>query len=199
MPGNFEHLTIEREPLQNDRRTIKRNLPHPDRGDLRAHGRRLIGHLNHSVQNARQQLASRPGSFVLKLHYSGHLDTAHLSKHGIEFISQEDKHLCVVFTDEKGLAVFSEHLNRLGLDGVELSYKQILEAIEGIDNWTAEDRKSWAVSHKGLPKTEKFILDIELWPVHVANHPNRLQICNAFEGWLETQQIHRIDKPEFKS
>lgn len=194
MPGNFEHLTIEREPLQNDRRTIKRNLPHPDRGDLRAHGRRLIGHLNHSVQNARQQLASRPGSFVLKLHYSGHLDTAHLSKHGIEFISQEDKHLCVVFTDEKGLAVFSEHLNRLGLDGVELSYKQILEAIEGIDNWTAEDRKSWAVSHKGLPKTEKFILDIELWPVHVANHPNRLQICNAFEGWLETQQIHRIDK-----
>lgn len=199
MPGNFEHLPIDREPLQNDRRTRKVNMPHPDRGDMRAHGRRMVGRLHQSIQNARRQLVSRPGSFVLKIRYAGHFDTAHLSKHGIEFISQEDKQLCVVFTDEQGLTVFEEHLNRLGLDGVELSYKQILEAIEGIDNWTAEDRKSWAVTHRGFPATEKFFLDVELWPVKVANHPDRLSLCNAFEAWLQEQIIRRIDKVSLDS
>ncbi|MFC1354672.1 MAG: S8 family serine peptidase, partial [gamma proteobacterium symbiont of Clathrolucina costata] len=199
MPGNFKHLKIEREPLQNDRRTRRINMPHPERGDMRTHGQRLVGRLHHSVHNARQQLTSRPGSFVLKIRYAGHFDTAHLSKHGIEFISQEDKQLCVVFTDEQGLAVFEEHLNRLGLDGVELNYKQILEAIEGIDNWTAEDRKSWAVIHKGFPATESFILDIELWPVKVSNHPDRLGVCNAFEAWLQEQQIRRLDKVNLDS
>ena len=194
MPDSFQHLVIEREPLQNDRRTRRINLPHPDRSNLWTHSQGLIGNLNRTVQNVRKQITTRPGNYVLKLRYSGHLDFAHLNRHGVEFISQEDKDLCVVFTDEQGLSVFAEHLNRLGLEDTELSYKQILEAIEGIDSWTAEDRKSWAIRHKGLPTKERFKLDIELWPVRAAYHSDRTRLCNAFEHWLQEQKIQRIDK-----
>lgn len=119
-----------------------------------------------------------------------------LQKHGLEFVSQEDKQLCVVFATEAGLAMFQEHLNKLGVVGQIVTYRQILEAIEGIDSWSAEDRKSWALRHIGLPDTDTFKLDIELWPHHVANHPIRIRLCAAFEAWLaevEVTTIHRLN------
>lgn len=196
---DFEHLRIEREYLQNNRRTKKINLPQQDRGNLQAHGQRLIGALTQSLQSAKEQITSRPDNFVFKLRYSGFLDITHLHKHGIDFISQEDNQLCVIFANEAGLIVFSDHLSRLGFDDAELTYKQILEAIDGIENWTADDRKSWAIKFKGLPNTEVFVLDIELWPVFVAHHPDRTKICTAFERWLQEQQIRRIDKVNLDS
>lgn len=192
--ADFEHLRIERAPFENDRRTREYRIPRHPRGDLRGHGQRLADALNSSFQNAQQQLTSRPGNFVLKIRYTGLLDINHLHKHGVEFVSHEDNQLCVVFADEAGLAKFADHLQKLGIDDAELTYKQILEAIEGIDNWTAEDRASWAIAQFGLPQEESFILDIELWPVSVAHHPDRLTICEAFERWLVESQIHRIDK-----
>ncbi len=62
-----------------------------------------------------------------------------LQKHGLEFISQEGKQVCVVFATEAGLAMFQDHLNKLGVLGQNVTYKQILEAIEGIDSWSADD------------------------------------------------------------
>ena len=91
--AEFEHLRIEREPLQNDRRTRKINIPRPARGDLRGHGQRLSNELTRSFQAARQQQTSRPGNFVLKISYTGLLDITHLNKHGVDFVSQEDSTL----------------------------------------------------------------------------------------------------------
>lgn len=192
--ADFEHLRIERAPFENDRRTREYKIPRYPRGDLRGHGQRLADALNNSFQNARKQLTSRPGNFVLKIRYTGLLQINHLQKHGVEFVSHEDNQLCVVFADEAGLAKFAGHLQKLGIDDAELTYKQILEAIEGIDNWTAEDRSSWAITQFGLPQEESFILDVELWPVRVAHHPDRLTICEAFERWLVETQIQSVDK-----
>ncbi|HEQ3433958.1 TPA: S8 family peptidase [Vibrio cholerae] len=197
--ANYEHLKIERELLENERRTRKINIPRHPRGDLRGHGQKLSRDLTESFKFAQSQQTSRPGNFVLKIRYTGLLDITHLNKHGIEFVSQEDNHLCVVFVDETGMAVFADHLQRLGLDDAELTYKQILEAIEGIDNWTSEDRKSWALRRNGLPRSEKFLLDVELWPVAVAYHPERLSTCDAFERWLVHNGIRRIDKVNLDS
>ncbi|MFT7405801.1 S8 family peptidase [Zhongshania sp.] len=191
---DFEHISIERAPFENDRRTRIFKIPRNPRGDLRGHSQHLLGSLDRSLQNAREQETSRPGNFVFKIRYTGLLDIAHLHKHGIEFVSQEDKQLCVVFADEAGLAKFSDHLQRLGIDDAELTYKQILEALDGIDNWSVEDRTSWAINKYGLPQSEQFILDVELWPVGVAHHPERLVICEAFERWLTETKIHRLDK-----
>ena len=192
--ADFEHLRIERAPFENDRRTRDYKIPRHPRGDLRGHGQRLAAELDSSLQNAQQQSTSRPGHFVLKIRYTGLLDINHLYKHGVEFVSHEDNQLCVVFVDEAGLAKFAEHLQKLGIDDEELTYKQILEAIEGIDNWTSKDRTSWAITKFGLPQEEAFILDVELWPVSVAHHPDRLTTCEAFERWLVETQIQRVDK-----
>ena len=114
--------------------------------------------------------------------------------HGLEFVSHEGKELCVVFATEEGLAKFQEHLNKLGVSGESLTYKQVLTAIEGIDSWSAEDRKSWALQNRGLPLAPKFCLDVELWPYHTANHPVRLRTHTTFEAWLTGIGVRQIDR-----
>ncbi len=197
---DYEHLGIEREPLENDRRRVRRGgPPSANRGNIATHAGSLQQSLSQAMTNARLQLTSRPGNFILKLKYTGHLDVAHLERHGVEFISHEEKEICVVFTTEAGLTVFENHLNRLGLEDEALTYKQILEAIDGIENWTAEDRKSWVINKNGLPVELEYQLDIELWPIAVAHHPDRLALCHSFEGWLNENAIERIDKVNLDS
>jgi len=199
MPDRYKHLVIAREPLKNDRRTRKINIQSVDRGDLQTHGNRLLGSLDTMVQQATQQITSGSGRYVLKLSYTGFLNFAHLRKHGVEFVSQEGQQTCVAFATEQSLAIFADHLQRLGLEDSELTYQQILTALDGIDNWTPEDRMSWAVQHKGFPDTDAFKLDIELWPVRVTYHPERKQLCDGFERWLQEQQIRQLDKVNLDS
>ena len=192
--ATYKHLRITRELLNNQRRT--RNPPQfVKRTDLRGHGQRLNAYFATAAGQARKQIGSSADSpFVLKLKYEGALTFANLTAHGLEFISQEGKQLCIVFATEAGLAQFADHLNKLGVLGDSLTYKQILEAIEGIDAWSAEDRMSWALTHIGLPQVENFKLDVELWPIEVASHPNRIRLTNAFERWLDGVGIKRLDR-----
>lgn len=197
--ATYKHLTIDRENLNNRRRT--KNPPRfQKRGDLRGHGQKLNAYFATAAADARKQLKSSENSpFVLKIRYEGAMTFENLQKHGLEFISQEDKQLCVVFATEAGLAMFQEHLNKLGVAGQTITYRQILEAIEGIDSWSAEDRKSWALRHIGLPDTDTFKLDVELWPHHVANHPVRVRLCAAFEAWLTEVGVATIHRLNFDS
>lgn len=190
----YKHLSITREVLNNPRRT--KNPPHfVTRTDKRAHGQRLNAYFATAEGQAKRQIGSSADSpFVLKLKYEGALTFTNLTAHGLEFISQENKQLCVVFATEIGLIRFADHLNKLGVLGVTLTYKQILEAIESIEVWSAEDRMSWALNHFGLPQAEEFKLDVELWPVEVANNPNRIRLITAFERWLDGAGIRRLDR-----
>jgi hypothetical protein len=194
MSEQKKHLTIERELLSNDRRTDRRRPQITKRDDLRVHGQKLAADLSHVIKCSQEQITSQEGDYVLKLQYSGSLAFKDLSRHGVEFVSQEDKGICIAFSNKDGLTKFTDHLQKLGLDNTDITYKQVLEALEGIENWTAEDRKSWAVKQKGLPSFKVFKLDIELWPVNVCNHPERIELCSAFEKWLTENRIHRIDK-----
>ncbi len=192
MPENYKHLIIEKEVLINPRRT-KKPPPRYNPDDLCKHAQALSSNLNIAAKIARQQQTSAQGKFVFKLQYAGGPDVKNLYKHGVDFISQEDKDICIVFTDEKGLAIFSEHLSQLGLDDTGLTYKQILQAIQGIDNWTADDRKSWAFQNKGLPETVNLRLDIELWPIETMHHPKRIQLIDEFEHWIAENKFIKVD------
>ncbi|WP_213539965.1 S8 family peptidase [Nitrosospira sp. NRS527] len=194
MEEKYKHLRIEKEPLINNRRTRQFNIPKFPRGDLKVHGQRLINSLTNALAIARNQSGSNDNRFVLKLRYSGVMEFKHLEKHGVEFVSQEGSHLCVVFANEQGLAEFADHLAKLGIEESDLTYRQILEALDGVDNWTREDRESWAVKHLGLPKHEQFQLDIELWPIQSHNHPLRLRLIQEFEAWLTANHIRNIDR-----
>ncbi|HGM5149704.1 TPA: peptidase S8, partial [Pseudomonas aeruginosa] len=178
--ATYKHLSITREHLDNPRRT-KQPPFFVTRADPRGHGQKLNAYFATAAGQARSQIGSTETSpFVLKLKYEGALTFAKLSVHGLEFISQEDKQLCVVFATEAGLAQFVDHLNKLGVLDAVLTYGQILEAIAGIEAWSAEDRMSWALTHIGLPQTAAFKLDVELWPLEVANHPSRIRLTTAF-------------------
>lgn len=196
MAGIYEHLRIEKEQLVNERRTKKSGFGNNVlRDDPLAHGQYLSKVLVDAVARARKQPGSEDGSFVLKLNYSGNLDFSNLHKHGVDFLSQEDKTVCVVFASEQGLAEFADHLSRLGkTESEELTYLQILLALDGVGNWSREDRESWAVRQFGLPNLSVFKLDVELWPSGMEHSPERLQILQRFDTWLSAQGVHRIDR-----
>ena len=87
--ANYEHLKIERELLENERRTRKVNIPKHPRGDLRGHGQKLSRDLTESIRFAQSQQTSRPGNFVLKIRYTGLLDITHLNKDKCDVIRQQ--------------------------------------------------------------------------------------------------------------
>jgi len=196
MAGAYEHIRIEKEPLINDRRTRKSgNFGGVSRPDWVAHGRLLGTALKVAAQAARRQPGAEDGNLVLKFSYSGSLDLSKLDKHGVEFVSQEDKTVCVIFASEQGLAEFADHLARLGLpEGQELSYQNLLLALDGIGNWSRADRESWAIKQFGFPDTATFRFDVELWPLGGVHSPERVSAVHRFEEWVERQGIRRIDR-----
>lgn len=194
MSGLYKHLTLTKERLINDRRTTRINFPAPPERELPQHSRRLRQSLSQARTQLSQNHSSSPNRFIFKFSYAGSMDLNRLDKHGVEFVSQEGKQACIVFADEAGLTTFEEHLSRLAVDDAELTYKKILEALEGIDNWTADDRKSWAVSQKGFPDETSFKLDIELWPIAQQSNPLRQSMCSEFEAWLLEHSIRQIDR-----
>lgn len=195
MAGVYEHLRIEKERLINDRRKIDRKIPPINRSNPRAHGQYLGEALAKAAEIARAQPGAEDGRVILKLNYSGNLDFSKIIKHGVEFISQEDKTVCVVFASEQGLIEFADHLSKLGAaEGDELTYRQILLALDGVGNWSREDRESWALKQFGFPESKAFMLDVELWPVGLEHSPERLRTIQEFEQWLSAQAIRRVDR-----
>lgn len=194
MTEQYQHLSIAKESLQNPRRTRQFKIPRTQRADLRLHGRILSEQLRSITQLANPQIPGKDndGRYMLKLQYTGMLDIAHMDRHGIEFVSQEDKTICIAFADERGIALFEEHLSQLG--HAHITYQQILTALDSVDVWTNEDRKSWSVKQYGFPDSDSFGLDVELWPVETTQHPSRARICGEFENWLRENMIHRLDR-----
>lgn len=190
----YEHLRIEKERLVNDRRKPDRKIPPVRRDDFQAHGQYLGTALSAAADRVRQQPGAEDGRFVLKLTYEGSLDLGNLPKHGIEFLSQEEKKVCIVFASEAGLTQFADHLARLGVpEGDAVSYQQILLALNGVDNWSRDDRESWAIKQFGLPNVVPFRLDVELWPYGRQNSPSREECIQRFTEWLNSAGIRQID------
>lgn len=196
MAGVYEHIRIEKEPLINDRRTKKPSaFGGVSRPNPAAHGQFLGAALGDAAKIAKAQQGTEDGSLVLKLSYSGSLDLGKLNKHGVEFVSQEDKTVCIVFASEQGLAEFTDHLSRLGIpEGQDLSYQNLLLALDGIGNWSREDRESWAIKHFGIPVSDTFTLDVELWPFGGVHSPERTSTVQRFEKWIKAKGIHQIDR-----
>lgn len=78
MTQQYKHLQIEKETFHNERRTRKPPPPPFKRNDLQAHAHKLKDSLNQATIQARQQIASEPGKFVLKLNYLGSLHNHNL-------------------------------------------------------------------------------------------------------------------------
>jgi|GEM_PF-159850 len=197
MAEQFEHLSFERETLTNPRRKGQAPFFHT-RKDKAAHGNQMRAALDSARQKLVQQHASRPNAIVLKLHYVGTLSIDKLQSFGLDFIGQDGDKICIVFTTEAGIAKFSDHLQRLGL-GEIITNGQLLEALNGIDQWSADDRRSWALSENGLPDATSFTLDLSLWPLGDLGSQTRADLIKSFEQWLTDNHINTKDKVNLDS
>lgn len=109
---------------------------------------------------------------------------------GVELISQEDKLVVLAFADRAGLGEFERRLSSLARDGTA-TRADLLYALQDFDHWTPEDRKGSALRLQGFPDGERFILDIELWPLERADRRDAL--VSGFIRWLGEHGIEKLD------
>lgn len=191
---DYKHLRISKAVLQNPRRKQKPGMSPTVRSNIPQHAAMLTKQLQDSIKTAKEQPATKAGSYVLKFNLASSFSIAGLRAQGVEFISQEGSEIYIGFIDELGLNTFTERLSMLGAGTEGLTYKSLLLAIDNIGNWTAEDRKSWALKRFGLPKTDSFKLDVELWPISQTGRPEKENLTDSFEQWLNSQGIKKLDR-----
>ena len=193
MAEDFPHLALQREtPVTDKRSGLPPHFNTPD--DVRAHSLRLLDHLT----SAREQSKSDEGGFDdrklirFSVEKSFNPDDIKKISPSIEFVSQEQDTVVIGFASDAALADFEQRLTTMA-KGESVTYKQVFYALRGLDGWSPEDRKGWALKTLGFPETDTFLLDVELWPLE--DHPDRRRLEDvAFETWLRNKAILKMDK-----
>ena len=67
----------------------------------------------------------------------------------------------------------------------------MLYALQDFDRWTPEDRTGFALKHHGLPATDSFAMDAELWPLPMQN--DAILLREAFEEWIRDRGGAMLD------
>lgn len=193
MAEDFPHLALQREtPVTDKRRSQPPRFNTPD--DVRGHSLGLLEKLT----NARVQCEGDEGGFddrkLIKFSVDKGFNPDDLQKISptIEFVSQEQETVVIGFASDAALADFEQRLTTMA-KGESVTYKQVFYALRGLDGWSPEDRKGWALKTLGFPKTDDFLLDVELWPLE--DHPGRRTLEDVtFETWLRSKAIEKKDK-----
>lgn len=186
----YVHLQITREEPVNQRRPGR--APHFTRPvDPSAHGRSLLSQLATARQTAANEtLAGFDDRRLIKFQITEIRPDDLQAIPGVELVSQEDKAIVLAFATEQALTEFEARLTTLSTGGTP-TRAQLLYALQAVDVWTEEDRKGWALRQEGFPRQGSFILDIELWPL--TSQPQRRQMMENFESWLETEGVRHLD------
>lgn len=193
MEETFPHLSLQREAPVNEKRPGT-YVPPKEPRDVRGHGRGLLQRL----ADAKEQAAGDVGGFddrrlfQFSVHKGFNPEDLRKISPEIEFVSQEDETVVIGFASDAAMAQFEARLSTMASGG-EVTNKQVIYALQGIDGWSAEDRKGWALRKQGLPKSDEFLLDLELWPLE-DNHQGRDLEWSAFEQWLAEQGIEKRDQ-----
>jgi Subtilase family len=188
----YEHLPFSRETTLADRhrRQDKRPRYRPD--DPRGFGRRLGASLTEASRAAAEQdVGGYDDRLLLKVTLREGEQLPDLNAiPGIELVSQEDKTIVLAFADQQGLAEVEQRLATLARDG-RTTRAQLLYALEEFDHWTPEDRTGVALGQIGVPDTETFVLDVELWPQERADR--RGTMIDTFRQVLQQQGVDVLD------
>lgn len=189
----FPHLSLRRESPVNEKRPGSGPRTEEPK-DTRGHGRGLLQKLS----NAKAQVADDVGGFddrrLFRFSVQKGFNPDDLRKISpeIEFVSQEGETIVIGFASNAALEQFEARLTTMA-DGWNAINKQVLYALQDVDRWTPDDRKGWALRNLGFPDTDKFFLDVELWPLE-DNHSARELEQVAFEQWLVEQIIEKKDQ-----
>ncbi len=194
--SGYPHLRITREANVTVRRPPGGHRPSIQPDDPRAHGKRLLDRLD-VLQSSDPDIAGYDDRRLVRLHLGVSIppeEIKNISK-GLSVVSQEDKKLVLAFATEEQLIVFRQKLGNIA-KGSEVSYRNLIYAIRDVDQLTAEDRMSWSLKTEGIPPETSITVDVELWPLAVAQELDRLRA--EFEQWLEKgggELIDSVTKP----
>jgi hypothetical protein len=193
MAEDFPHLALQRETPVTDKRPAQ-----PPRFNTPADVRRHSLGLLESLTNTRKQCEGDEGGFddrkLIKFSVDKGFNPDDLQKISptIEFVSQEQETVVIGFASDAALADFEQRLTTMA-KGESVTYKQVFFALRGLDGWSPDDRKGWALKTLGFPETDDFLLDVELWPLE--DHPGSRTLEDiSFETWLRDKAIEKKDK-----
>ncbi len=192
MAGAYPHLSFSKEvPLKPRRSNGFGKQTKCD--NPQEHGKRLQKQVASFQETIAEQLGGDSSRNLIQIKLVEKVNFEEITKHGISIIGQQDESVYLAFADEKHLNEFNSRLAKL-VEGEYVTYAHLLYAIDKIDAWSAEDRKSWAVNHFGFPQDELFRLDIELWPLGEAPSVVRDKLISDFQVWLKSEAITFLDK-----
>jgi hypothetical protein len=185
----YEHLRFEREVPVNQRRPRQ-----PPRvrvpADPAAHGSAVLRTLQ-AVRAAPAQAHGYDQRQLLKIRTQEGVDPGVFGNMpGVEVLSQEGETVVLAFATPQALATFEARLGSLSA-GQQPTRREILFALEAFDQWSAADRSGWALTKLGLPAQEPFFLDVELWPLTLANERQRL--VAHFERFCQQANVAIVD------
>ena len=174
------HLELRREEPVTERRpgTGFPRVEPPD--NPRRHGAILRSRLRTARAAAGEDLRGYDERRLIKIELREKVSPEDVARaaDGIQIVSQEEGTLILAFADEEQLGAFDARLASLAAGG-DVTYRNLLYALQGFDHWTRDDRTGWALKNEGFPDEDPFLLDVELWPVERGNDPARMR--RAFE------------------
>nr|VFJ47811.1 MAG: Subtilase family protein [Candidatus Kentron sp. DK] len=194
MPESYPHLPLQREAPVNEKRPGT-YFPPKEPEDTRGHGRGLQQKLAHAKEQAAEDVGGFDERHLFKFSVQegtslDYFDLRQISTE-IEFVSQEGNDVVVGFANDAALTTFESRLASLTSTG-QVTNEKVFYALQGVDAWTPEDRKGWALKKQGPPETGTFLLDVELWPLEDSRERNREWV--VFERWLVEQGIEKKDQ-----
>ena len=176
------HLELRREEPVTERRPggFPRTQP-PD--DPQRHGAILGSRLRTARAAVEEDLGGYDERRLVKIELKEKVSPEDIARaaNGIQIVSQEEGTLILAFADEKQLDAFEARLASLAAGG-NVTYRNLLYALQGFDHWTRDDRTGWALRNDGFPDEDSFVLDVELWPIERGDDPARMR--RAFENWV---------------
>ena len=200
MPGpenSHPHLELRREEPITERRPRRGFAPVKPPDDPRRHGDNLRTNLRAARAAAEKDLGGYDERRLIKIELKDKVSPEEIERaaSGIQIVSQEEGKLILAFAAAGQLDAFEAKLASLAAGG-DVTYRNLLYALQGFDRWTPDDRTGWALKNDGFPDVEPFLLDVELWPIERGNDSTRLRA--AFENWVATnggQVVDAVRKP----
>lgn len=191
MDENYPHLRISREEPINERRPGSYWRVTPPKNP-REFACNLQGRLKQARRASETDIDGfdERRLFRFEVQQGFNPDDIRRIAPGIELVSQEDKTIILAFATGESVEEFEARLSTLA-EGGKPTNQNFIYALQGVDRWSAEDRKGWALTQEGFPDTEEFVLDVELWPLAARAEGGRLQ--QAFEDWLQKNEIEQLD------
>lgn len=196
MEQSYPHLMIKREDLVNEKRVGSVHIPAPP-DDPAAHACSLGNRLKQAMQQTDADLGGFDDRRLFRFEVTKGFNPDDLKRISpenaadIELVSQEAETVVVAFVSRVALASFEARLASLAR-GEDVTYKQVLYALQGVDGWSIKDRTGWALRRDGMPDTEPFMLDLELWPVE-GSPKERDDLWDAFSAWLVQSEVEVLD------